>query len=44
MFLALMPWADRLYMVSYLSVPHYGAGTGLYEIDPEFNIKKIANH
>ena len=29
---ALMPWADRLYMVSYLSVPNAGHGTGLYEI------------
>ena len=41
---ALFPWADRLYMVSYLSVPNYGAGTGLYEIDEDLNMLKIANH
>ena len=40
---ALMPWADRLYMVSYLSVPNYGAGTGLYAIDPDLKMEKIAN-
>lgn len=39
-----MPWADRLYMVSYLSVPNYGAGTGLYAIDPDLKMEKIANH
>ena len=41
---ALMPWADRLYMLSYLSVPGYGAGTGLYEIDEDLRIAKVANH
>eukprot|EP01079_Euglenida_sp_SAG-EU17-18_P004876 gene4876-5025_t len=41
---ALMPWADRLYMVSYLSVPGYGAGTGLYEIDQSLAMRKVANH
>ena len=41
---ALMPWADRLYMLSYLSVPGYGAGTGLYEIDEQLSITKVANH
>ena len=41
---ALFPWADRLYMVSYLSVPNYGAGTGLYEIDEDLNMIKIINH
>lgn len=25
---ALMPWADRLWMISYLSVPNAGSGTG----------------
>ena len=40
----LMPWADRLYMISYLSVPHYGSGTGLYEIDEHLTMKKVANH
>ena len=41
---ALMPWADRLYMVTYLSVPHAGAGTGLYEIASNFTMTKIADH
>lgn len=41
---ALMPWADRLYMVTYLSVPHAGAGTGLYEITPDFTMNTLANH
>ena len=41
---ALMPWADRLYMLSYLSVPGYGAGTGLYEIDEGLSMLKVANH
>eukprot|EP01062_Namystynia_karyoxenos_P005752 TRINITY_DN11990_c0_g1_i1.p1 TRINITY_DN11990_c0_g1~~TRINITY_DN11990_c0_g1_i1.p1 ORF type:complete len:508 (+),score=168.09 TRINITY_DN11990_c0_g1_i1:83-1606(+) len=41
---ALMPWADRLYMVSYLSVPKAGNGTGLYEIDPNMTMTKIADH
>lgn len=39
-----MPWNDKLYMVSYLSVPNAGSGTGLYEIDENFTMKKIANH
>jgi hypothetical protein len=30
---ALMAWADRLFVVSYLSVPYAGSGTGLYSID-----------
>lgn len=41
---ALMPWADKLYMISYLSVPHFGSGTGLYEIDENLEMTKIANH
>lgn len=39
-----MPWADRLYMISYLSVPDYGAGVGLYEIDQDLRINKLKNH
>ncbi len=36
---ALMPWADRLWVVAYVSSgKKSGVGTGLYEIDPEFNI------
>jgi hypothetical protein len=30
--------------VSYLSVPNYGAGTGLYSIDQDLKMEKIANH
>uniref|UniRef100_A0A0B7B8Z5 Olfactomedin-like domain-containing protein n=1 Tax=Arion vulgaris TaxID=1028688 RepID=A0A0B7B8Z5_9EUPU len=41
---ALMPWADKLYMVSYLSVPDGGNGTGLYAIDDKFTITKLADH
>ncbi|MEA3368366.1 MAG: hypothetical protein U9R68_09670, partial [Planctomycetota bacterium] len=36
---ALMPWADRLWMVTY--VAHIkGEGTGLFEITPDFRIIK----
>ncbi|XP_059152424.1 uncharacterized protein LOC131938421 [Physella acuta] len=41
---ALMPWADSLYMVSYLSVPGSGSGTGLYQITSSFEMVKIADH
>ncbi|XP_035828517.1 uncharacterized protein LOC101845042 [Aplysia californica] len=41
---ALMPWADKLYMVSYLSVPEGGNGTGLYEIDENFKMTKLREH
>ncbi|XP_071113413.1 uncharacterized protein [Haliotis cracherodii] len=41
---ALMPWADKLYVVSYLSVPNAGNGTGLYSIDSDFQLTKLANH
>ena len=41
---ALMPWADKLYMISYLSVNDYGSGTGLYEIDQDLRMTKIQNH
>lgn len=38
---ALMPWNENLYMVSYLSVPNAGNGTGLYKIDPNFQVRVI---
>lgn len=41
---ALMPWADSLYLVSYLSVPYAGNGTGLYRIDANFQLIKLADH
>ncbi|KAI8740904.1 hypothetical protein BgiBS90_034995 [Biomphalaria glabrata] len=41
---ALMPWADKLYMVSYLSVPNAGSGTGLYTIYANGTMVKIADH
>ncbi len=38
---ALIPWADRLWAVSY--VAHIrGGGTGLYEIDPSMHMRKHA--
>ena len=33
-----MPWNDHLYLVSYLSVPDAGNGTGLYRIDANLNV------
>ena len=41
---ALMAWADRLYTISYLSVPNAGSGTGLYEIDETMTQRLIASH
>ncbi|EDQ88254.1 uncharacterized protein MONBRDRAFT_9225 [Monosiga brevicollis MX1] len=41
---ALMPWADNLYMVSYLSVPDGGSGTGLYCIHPNMTMSLVAPH
>jgi len=41
---AMMAWADRLYVVSYLSVPNAGSGTGLYAIDQNLAMTKLANH
>ncbi len=35
---ALMPWADRLWMITYVS--HTGSGTGLYSVDEHLNISK----
>jgi hypothetical protein len=38
---ALMPWADRLWAVSYLShLGTSGAGTGLYEVFPDLTMRK----
>lgn len=38
---ALMPWADRLWLITYVSHKSgSGAGTGLYEIDENLNIRK----
>jgi hypothetical protein len=38
---ALMPWAGRLWMVTYLSNRiKSGGGTGLYEIDESFNMRR----
>lgn len=36
---ALMPWADKLYMVTYLAGPGQGNGTGLYAIDENFVVR-----
>ena len=36
---ALLPWADRLWAVSYVSHIH-GSGTGLYEIDENMQMRK----
>jgi len=38
---ALMPWADRLWFVSYVSSgPGSGVGTGLFSIDENFTLEK----
>lgn len=37
---ALMPWADRLWFVTYPSNPGSGSGTGLYQVDPDLNLTK----
>jgi hypothetical protein len=38
---ALMPWADKLWMVTYPSHKSAtGSGTGLFEIDDEFTLRK----
>jgi hypothetical protein len=41
---AMMSWLDRMYVISYLSVPKAGAGTGLYAIDANLQLTKLANH
>jgi len=38
---ALIAWADKLWAVTYLSEPNAGSGTGLYEIDENFTIRKL---
>lgn len=41
---ALMPWNEKLYAVTYLSVPGAGNGTGLYAIDSDMNMQTLADH
>ena len=41
---ALMPWLDKLYMVSYLSVYKGGAGAGFYAIHPNFTKELLVTH
>ena len=41
---ALIAWADKLWAVTYLSEPNAGSGTGLYEIDENFAIRKRPVH
>lgn len=37
---ALMPWADRLWFITYPSNPGSGKGTGLFSIDENMNLTK----
>ena len=38
-----MPWANRLWVITYVAhMKETGSGTGLYEIDENFNLKKRA--
>ncbi len=39
---ALMPWADRLWFVTYPANPGSGGGTGLFSIDGDLNLTKHA--
>ncbi len=41
---AMMPWADKLYVITYLSVPNAGAGTGLYAVDENLEMEKLMSH
>ena len=41
---AMMAWADKLYYVTYLSVPDAGNGTGLYAVDQNMQQTLLANH
>lgn len=41
---ALMPWAGQLWMVSYLSVPNAGSGSGFYTIYPNMTMEKLHTH
>ena len=36
----LMPWADRLWFITYPANPRYGRGHGLFSIDTDLNIAK----
>jgi hypothetical protein len=40
----MMAWNDLLYVVSYLSVPNAGSGTGLYAIDQNMKMTTLASH
>ena len=39
-----MPWVDRLYLVTYQSIPGAGAGAGLYAIDDNMQMTRLATH
>jgi hypothetical protein len=41
---AMMAWNDMLYVVTYLSVPNGGSGTGLYSIDKNFTKTLLMSH
>lgn len=41
---ALMAWNDVLYMISYLSIPNAGNGTGLYMVDQNLQMTKLKDH
>ena len=41
---AMLPWADKLYVISYLSVPNAGSGTGLYTLDEAMNWERVKAH
>jgi hypothetical protein len=41
---ALFPWADRLWMVSYLSVPDGGKGSAFYVIHANMTMDKLHEH
>lgn len=36
--------ARRLYVITYLSTPNAGAGTGLYAIDQNMQVELLASH
>jgi hypothetical protein len=38
---AMLPWNDKLYVISYLSVPNAGAGTGLYSLDEDMTWTQV---
>lgn len=41
---ALMAWADKLWVVTYLSVPNAGSGAGLFTVDANMQLTRIATH